>query len=90
MTYRVEVTARAARDLVSIYERINAEDSIAAAKWFNGLEEAIYALCELPRRCPMAPESKRSKHSLRNLLYGNKPHIYRGSIKSTKTRELFG
>jgi plasmid stabilization system protein ParE len=77
MTYRVEVTARAARDPGNIYERINAEESVAAAKWFDGLEKAIYVLGELPRRCPMAPESKRTKRSLRHLLYGNKPHIYR-------------
>ncbi len=25
----------------------------------------------------MAPESKKAKRPLRNLLYGNKPHIYR-------------
>jgi plasmid stabilization system protein ParE len=77
MIYRVELTTRAARDLASLYERISAEDSIAAARWFNGVETAIYTLSELPRRCPMAPESKKAKRPLRNLLYGNKPHIYR-------------
>jgi plasmid stabilization system protein ParE len=77
MTYRVEITARAARDLGSIYEWINADEELAAAKWFNGLETAVYALGELPRRCPMAPESKKTKRSLRHLLYGNKPHVYR-------------
>jgi hypothetical protein len=41
MAYRVEVTARAGRDLGSIYERINAEESLAAAKWFNGLDQAV-------------------------------------------------
>jgi len=72
-----KVLERAARDLASLYERISAEDSIAAAKWFNGLETAIYSLSELPRRCPMAPESKKAKRPLRSLLDGNKPHIYR-------------
>jgi plasmid stabilization system protein ParE len=59
MTYRVEVAPRAARNLGSIYERINAERSLAAAKWFNGLQQVIYALANLPRRCPVAPEGKK-------------------------------
>jgi toxin ParE1/3/4 len=34
-------------------------------------------LANLPRRCPVAPESKRAGEPLRHLLYGNKPHVYR-------------
>ena len=73
MVYRVELTGRAKRDLSYLYAEINAAESSAAARWFNGLEEAVYTLARLPRRCPVAPEGRRAKQPLRHLLYGNKP-----------------
>jgi plasmid stabilization system protein ParE len=77
MAYRVELTDRAKRDLSDLYAQIDAGESSAAARWFNGLEDAVYSLARLPRRCPVAPEARRTKRPLRHLLYGNKPHIYR-------------
>lgn len=88
MAYRVELTARARRDLAAIYEWIDAAESAAAARWFNGLEEAVYALASFPRRCPASPEGRRAKRPLRHLLYGNKPHVYRAIyeiVESDKT-----
>ena len=75
--YAVELTLRAARDLDYLYRRINAAESMAAARWYNGLEKALYSLERFPRRCPVAPESKTTKRSLRHLLHGKKPHVYR-------------
>ena len=77
MAYRVELTDRARRDLSYLYARIDAAESSAAARWFNGFEEAVYALGHLPRRCPVAPEGRTAKRPLRHLLYGNKPNVYR-------------
>ena len=77
MSYRVEFTARAARDLEDLYERIRAAESAAAFRWYNRLEEAINTLESFPRRCPAARESKKTRRPLRNLLYGAKPHVYR-------------
>ncbi len=77
MEYRVELSTRAELDVVDIFLRINAAESIAAAKWFNGLELAVCSLTRMPGRCPLAPESKRAKVALYHLLYGNKPDIYR-------------
>ncbi|MBV8054105.1 MAG: type II toxin-antitoxin system RelE/ParE family toxin [Deltaproteobacteria bacterium] len=77
MAYLVELTRRAERDLTYLFERISASDSVAAARWFNGLEQAIYTLERFPRRCPIAPEGKRAKRQLRHLLYGSKPDVYR-------------
>lgn len=73
MPYLVEFTARAARDLESLYQEKNAAESVGAAHWYNGLEDAVYTLAEYPHRCPVTPENAK----LRHLLYGNKPHIYR-------------
>jgi len=77
MAYLVELTHRAARDLAGLYAEKNAAESIAAARWFNGLERAVYTLETYPGRCPMAPESKKAGRPLRHLLYGKKPHVYR-------------
>jgi mRNA-degrading endonuclease RelE of RelBE toxin-antitoxin system len=77
MAYRVEFAARAARDLESLYEEKNATESQVAARWYNGLEEAVYALAEYPNRCPVVPEARRLKRKIRHMLYGNKPHVYR-------------
>ena len=77
MTYLVEFTARAARDLEHLYHQIDAAESMAAARWFNKLEEAVYTLERFPRRCPMARESTRAGRPLRHLLYGRKPHVPR-------------
>jgi len=77
MTYLVELTARAGRDIEILYEEKNAAESLAAARWFNRLEKAVGSLSSQPARCHVAPESKHSKTPLRHLLYGKKPHVYR-------------
>jgi toxin ParE1/3/4 len=73
MTYLVNITFRAERDLARLYEDIHAECSDAALKWYWGLKEAILSLEELPYRCPVTRENGEVRH----LLYGHKPHIYR-------------
>src|SRR5712692_6936894 len=62
---------------VYLYQQISADDSAAAASWFNGLEEPIYTLERLPSRCPISPESRKAKRRLRQLLYGSKRDVYR-------------
>ena len=76
MAYLVELSIRAEQDLNYIYERISADDSAAAASWFNGLEKAIDTLEIMPGRCPITPESKKTKQGLRHLLYGSMRVIY--------------
>ena len=73
MAYEVRFARRAIRDLDSIYEAINAESSDAAESWFRGLEAEILSLETLPYRCAITPE----RETVRHLLYGNKPHVYR-------------
>jgi toxin ParE1/3/4 len=77
MAYLVEMTARAARDLEILYLTKNAAESREAARWYNDLEEALSSLTTHPHRCPVAPETRRTKRQLRHLLYGKKPHVYR-------------
>jgi plasmid stabilization system protein ParE len=88
MAYLVELTLRAERDLDYLYERISADDSAVAGRWFNGLEAAIYSLERLPRRSPVAPESKRAKRQLRHLLYGAKRDVYRVIFEIDESRKI--
>ena len=64
---------RAERDLESIFLYIRTESSPVAEEWFRGLARAISSLSEHPSRNPKTSEDRK----LRQLLYGNKPHIYR-------------
>lgn len=73
MAYRVKIMPRAERDLAGIYGWIGAGSSDAARKWYLGLKAAIRSLRTISRRDPVTPEDK----SLRHLLYGSKPHVYR-------------
>jgi toxin ParE1/3/4 len=73
MAYLVSVTSRAARDLAQLYEDIDASDSDAARRWYEGLKQSILSLEEFPKRCAATPENRKFRH----LLYGNKPHLYR-------------
>jgi plasmid stabilization system protein ParE len=73
MAYRVDVTARVARNLKSIFQRIHAEHLAEARAWFEGLEVAVFSLAEYPERGKATPELSQ----LRQLTYGHKPHVYR-------------
>lgn len=73
MTYHVEMTARASRNLRRIFRDINAANSQRARVWFNGLEAAVLSLDQHPARGPMTPEDS----DLRHLLYGRRRHVYR-------------
>jgi toxin ParE1/3/4 len=73
MTYRVELSRRATRDLANLYRHINAKESAAAARWFKGLEETVLHLEHSPRLGVVTHEDD----GLRQVIYGNKPHFYR-------------
>ncbi len=73
MAYLVEITLRGERDLEHLYRGINAAGSDAARKWYEGLKRQILTLEKFPNRCPVTPEKK----TLRHLLYGRRPHVYR-------------
>jgi len=77
MAYRVELAARAVRDLEILYLEKNVAGSDAAARWYNGLEKAVFTLANHPQRCPRIPEIKKARRDLRHLLYGSSSHVYR-------------
>jgi toxin ParE1/3/4 len=71
--YLVRLSDRAFRDLEELYVFIGADTPGQAFTWFNGLAEAVYSLERFPERGAVALESKK----LRQLLFGNQPHLYR-------------
>jgi len=73
VAYLVRIAARAERDLSYLYEKINAPDSAAALRWYEGLRRAILSLAVHPKRCRTTAENR----NLRHLLYGRKPNVYR-------------
>ncbi|HTF26018.1 MAG TPA: type II toxin-antitoxin system RelE/ParE family toxin [Candidatus Limnocylindria bacterium] len=87
MAYLIEFADRAARDLEALYVEKNAAESQAASRWYNGLEEAVYALANYPRRCPVATEARKLRRELRHLLYGKKPHVYRVIYEVDESRQ---
>lgn len=83
MAYHVSIGRRAERDLEGLFLTVNAQESLAARRWYQGLKRAILSLRERPKRTPATPENKR----LRHLLYGKKPHIYRVIYRVIEKRQ---
>ena len=73
MANRVELTARAGRNLRRIYQIIDAVDYRQVRAWFDGLEAAVFSLDENPARGSPTLEDA----NLRQLLYGNRRNVYR-------------
>ena len=71
MAFRVKIMPRAVRDLAAIYRDIGG--SAAARAWYFGLKDGIRNLQDNAQRCSSVPEDP----TLRQWLYGNKPHVYR-------------
>jgi len=78
MTFRVETTATADQDADAILAWLLSEHAgDAGLQWFQSLQDAIASLGQFPQRCPLAPESSGFAFEVRQLLYGNPPHVYR-------------
>ena len=77
MGFRVELTARAERDIDSALEALTRYSPQAAARWYAALVEKVATLEELPDRCALAAEAHDLQTPLRELLFGKRPHVYR-------------
>ena len=80
MTYRVIIQPAAGQEIEQAYIKIAAEAPVAAARWYNGLMEAIESLSSHPTRCSLAPESASFDLEIRHLLYGRKGRRYRALL----------
>jgi len=83
MTFLVELTERAGRDLRRIYHRIDAENSRQARDWFNELETSVFSLDRNPARGAVTPEDG----ALRELRFGKRRNVYRIIYSIDKSRQ---
>lgn len=77
MTYQVIIEAPAQADLEEVYRRLAANSLEQAARWYNGLVDAITSLATRPQRCAFAPENAFFPEEIRHLLYGKRGSRYR-------------
>ena len=78
MTFRVRISQQAEQEAEEILDWLQSQHAGETGfRWFLRLEEAIQSLEKFPARCQIAPESARFPFGVRQLLYGNKPHVYR-------------
>ncbi len=77
MTFTVIVQPPAGVEIERAYLTIAAEAPETAARWYNGLMDAIESLSSLPARCSLAPENDAFDLEIRHLLHGRKGRRYR-------------
>jgi len=78
MAFRVKTTLSYEQEASEILDWLMAEHAgEAGLRWFLKLDEAITSLTEQPKRCKLAPEARYFPFEVRQLLYGDKPHVYR-------------
>lgn len=77
MAFRVELLPRAKQDIESITLWLLERSRLRGPEWLRGLEQAIYSLRESPDRCPIARALTTSSYTVRQLLYGRYPHVYK-------------
>ena len=73
MAWRVELTERFLSDLDLLYGYIGAAESDGAARWIDKLQETLALLATAPH----IGKPLRNDLTARELIYGNKPHLYR-------------
>jgi len=77
MAFRVELLPRANQDIETITLWLLERSQLRGPAWLNGLEQAIYSLRESPDRCPIARALSMPSDTVRQLLYGRYPHVYK-------------
>ena len=71
MKYRLRFAPAARRELRDAFHWIARRSPGRAGAWQTGAIAAAQSLTELPRRCPIAPESKAFGIEIRQLMYGD-------------------
>jgi plasmid stabilization system protein ParE len=77
MKYRVVVQRLALEDLEESYLWAARHAPETAARWLNRFQIALGSLENNPERYALAPENRRVRREIRQLLYGRRPNVYR-------------
>ena len=77
--FHVLLSAEAEANVEAAYSWIAEADPEAAARWYDGLIQALTGLARFPARCPVAPETRLGfvNVEMRQLLYGRHFWKYR-------------
>ena len=77
MKYRIVIQPTAEAEIEDAFRWIHNRSPIRAAKWFNGLTDAIQKLASHPEMYALAPETDAFQVEIRQLLYGKRGGVYR-------------
>jgi plasmid stabilization system protein ParE len=77
MTHKVRLQPLAENDLEEAYLWAAKNAPETAGLWLARFQAALLTLSEQPERCGFAPEHKKLKRELRQLLFGRKPNVFR-------------
>ena len=77
MKYEVRLQPPAESDLEDAYHWVAEQAPETAARWLARFQDALQSLALNPERCGFAPEHKKLKRDLRQLLFGRKPNVFR-------------
>jgi plasmid stabilization system protein ParE len=77
MTYRVIVLPGAEAEIANAVAWIAEHSPVAAARWLEGIRQAMRTLSEMPSRCPIAGDDFGSVVVVRQLFYGRRRNRYR-------------
>ena len=80
--FQVNITRTAERDLKEVWDHINRESPLEAAKFISRVEQQVTTLEQFPERCPSVPENQVLGTEYRHLLYGDYRTIFRISKKT--------
>src|SRR5438552_18353793 len=81
MKFVVEITDTAWAEIQEAYDWLDQRAPAAAARWKQGLLEAIDSLASFPTACSAAPESDYFGREIRQLLHGRRQHKYRAPFE---------
>ena len=77
MTYQVEMSAMASREVRQTYRWKAEKDRRAAGRWQAALLAAIHSLEDQPERFSLAPEAEWCHRPIRQMLFGKRSGVYR-------------
>ena len=77
MTYTIIYSPQAREDIKEAYLWLFERTLQHAPAWHDRLLDAIDSLKNMPSRCPLAPEYKKSKEKVHHLIVGDRIHAYR-------------
>jgi len=77
MKYEVRLQPLAENDLEEAFLWAASNAPQTATRWLERFERALQSLAHDPQRCSVAPEHRKLKRDLRQLLFGRRPNVFR-------------